>query len=298
MAPKAKISPKKSVQEKKLLLLKKIEENKEVLFGKFTTKVTNVTRKMAWARIFEFARSIEYSMPNDATYEYVRDTIWNNLKRPVTQKLTQLSATGGSPGAHPEFTDVENAVLDIIGRDSAAVVGLPVRETFGIQSEAATSTFSGDFGRHNSPPPNIFESPIRPSSNIFLASTFDDVGETSDSVQPANRFAESEPLASPRLAENLNDISDDRRRKSDDAPTSSSRKKQKKSEQAVFSYKEQLQKIKIEKVKTQISLMQKDELQKDLQNYKLKLEIYEKEIELGINPHKYPLDNEKTSNGQ
>lgn len=131
-----------------------MEENKEILFGKLNQQLSQTKKKnLNLARIFQYAKSIEYPMPEGKMYDYLCDTIWNNLKRPVTNKLIQFSQTGGEPDENPEFTDIENAVLDIIGRHSAATTDLAVRETFDLQSEAATSQVSGDnFNSNDSSP--------------------------------------------------------------------------------------------------------------------------------------------------
>ena len=68
-------------------MLKKIEENKEVLFGKLSPKITKTTKKITWARLFQFAKSIEYKMPEDATYKYRAAAIVIYI---ITRKVQKL----------------------------------------------------------------------------------------------------------------------------------------------------------------------------------------------------------------
>ena len=51
---------------------------------------------------------------------------WDNLKRPARERYLALAQTGA--GGEP-LTELENLVLDVLGRDSAYIVGIANKAT-------------------------------------------------------------------------------------------------------------------------------------------------------------------------
>ena len=58
-------------------------------------------------------------------YTYLRDTTWANLKRATVAKSDENRKTGSSG---KKLTEIDEAVLDIIGKTSATIVGMDVPE--------------------------------------------------------------------------------------------------------------------------------------------------------------------------
>lgn len=64
-------------------------------------------------------------MSAEKDHEHLRDHVWGDLKGRVLEKRDRLSRTG-SQGE--DYTKLEELVLDVVGRESALVEGLPVGE--------------------------------------------------------------------------------------------------------------------------------------------------------------------------
>nr|CAI5829971.1 unnamed protein product [Callosobruchus analis]CAI5854070.1 unnamed protein product [Callosobruchus analis] len=75
----------------------------------------------------EVAKSI-CLLPADKDWTYVRDTIWQNLKKTAMLKIDNAKKTG--TGGMGTLTEVDNMVLEIIGKESPVVCGLGVAESF------------------------------------------------------------------------------------------------------------------------------------------------------------------------
>lgn len=63
-----------------MTLLKAIEEQKDILFGKFSDKLSKVNKDEAWQGVAELARQLSV-MKSHQSVEYFRNTIWQNWRR-------------------------------------------------------------------------------------------------------------------------------------------------------------------------------------------------------------------------
>ena len=90
-------------------LAKSINERKVVLFGPLSPSLTMKTKRKAWEDIVQEMGSIGCVIKN---YTYLRDTIWNNLRRSVMKRWEDCKRTGAE-GC--ELTEYDEIVMDIIG---------------------------------------------------------------------------------------------------------------------------------------------------------------------------------------
>lgn len=65
---------------KKISFLRKILENKDILFGKFSGSLTQNDKQKKWEEIREFAVSIGL-ITNDKNYTFVRNNTWGNIRK-------------------------------------------------------------------------------------------------------------------------------------------------------------------------------------------------------------------------
>ena len=66
------------------------------------------------------------------SYSYLRDAVWPNIKSRTLTKVDKAKKTGAEP---QNFDDIDNLVLEVLGRESASVIGLDVADTVTIPKE-------------------------------------------------------------------------------------------------------------------------------------------------------------------
>lgn len=110
-------------KKQKLMIVRKIGENKDILFGSYSATITKELKTQKWKEIVEYATSIGFK--NNGDWEYFRKTTWGqNWKRRAVEKWEEMNKTGAGGGEEIELTEVDEAILDVIGRESAAIVGI------------------------------------------------------------------------------------------------------------------------------------------------------------------------------
>lgn len=85
--------------------------------------------------IFETLRAHNVELTSKKDWTYFRDVSWPNLRRYSIDKRDRINKTGEGGGTKAKLTEVDELVLDIIGRDSAVVHGLLVEETWQEEAE-------------------------------------------------------------------------------------------------------------------------------------------------------------------
>ncbi|CAG9759995.1 unnamed protein product [Ceutorhynchus assimilis] len=106
--------------EKKISFLQKLREYKEILDGKFSDKVSSEKKQQAWEELLQYAKSIGM-VSESCTKEKLRDTTWGNWKRRAKEKLDKSRQTGSGKVI---LTELDNLVLDILGRNTPGVMGM------------------------------------------------------------------------------------------------------------------------------------------------------------------------------
>lgn len=108
----------------KIMVVQKIGENKETLFGSYSGTVTKQSKEQKWQEILDYAISIGLKHKDD--WKYFRDTTWGqNWKARATKRYREKNRTGAGGGEEIELSRLDEAILDVIGRGSAVFVGIP-----------------------------------------------------------------------------------------------------------------------------------------------------------------------------
>jgi hypothetical protein len=101
-------------------------ERKNVIFGSFSDVAEGgAAKRRAWTEI----QLIMESNGVNRSVEYFRDSYWKNNRLTTMKKVDNGRKTGTGGGPNSKETEVDELVLQIIGKDSPAVVGLPVEES-------------------------------------------------------------------------------------------------------------------------------------------------------------------------
>jgi anti-sigma28 factor (negative regulator of flagellin synthesis) len=105
-------------RDHKLILAKLVRDNKALLLGKHSPLVTNQKKHAKWTEIFNDLKSMGANLKD---VDYLRQTTWDNMVRSTKKKKVNNESTGAAPAT---MTEVDEVILDVIGRDSAALNGL------------------------------------------------------------------------------------------------------------------------------------------------------------------------------
>lgn len=99
----------------KLRVLELIREKKNVLFGSLSPIITNVDKDEAWREITGFA--IDHGLiPSNKESKYIRDIYWQNARKRTMKKIDESKKTGAKGGPNVKLDDLDQIVLDIIGK--------------------------------------------------------------------------------------------------------------------------------------------------------------------------------------
>ena len=85
-----------------------------------------------------FQRLVAHGYTRD--YSFLRDTEWSNIRSRTLVKRDKSRQTGGKVQVMDEL---DNLVLEIIGRESPVVQGLPVRESFSFPNTSTNPILAG-----------------------------------------------------------------------------------------------------------------------------------------------------------
>jgi len=99
-------------------LARLVRENKELLIGKFSPSVTQKARDQKWTEIYQHLTGLGAVVED---VNMLRFTVYPNISKATRRKRDLAKSTGQGP---PIWTELDEIILDIIGRDSAAAVGI------------------------------------------------------------------------------------------------------------------------------------------------------------------------------
>ena len=102
--------------------------------------VPNVTmkrRNSIWDDIGSHLNSLGANIPDS---KWLRDREWDYVKRQTSAKIQKNGCTGAAPQA---YTDLDEVVIDILGRDSANVNGIDIPDMEISFNRSATSVDAG-----------------------------------------------------------------------------------------------------------------------------------------------------------
>ncbi|XP_063226877.1 uncharacterized protein LOC134533317 [Bacillus rossius redtenbacheri] len=114
--------------------LRKILENKDVLFGAFSGTLTKDVKKLCWTEIRDYAVAIGL-VTNDKDYAYIRDSTWPNLRNRTVAKLDRSIKSGAGGDVHSKLDVTDQLIVEIIGRSSPVLRGLGVPDSFEVNQE-------------------------------------------------------------------------------------------------------------------------------------------------------------------
>ncbi|KAI5745387.1 hypothetical protein M8J76_010602 [Diaphorina citri] len=117
-------------KQKKLVLLEKILEKKQILFAPFSDSITHEMKDAAWQEVLLVAQS--QTLVNEGRdWTFVRDKIWSKLKSKALEKRDNARKSGSAGGYSVVLDEVDTKVLEIISADSPTVQGIGLVESYG-----------------------------------------------------------------------------------------------------------------------------------------------------------------------
>lgn len=112
-------------ENQKLFLLNLINDSKTTLFGPFDAVITRETKSSKWNEIAGKYMTVGgFDPTNGNGWKYLRDTVWPNMRQYTVRKMDAFAGSGAAGGN--VMSRVDHAILDIIGKESPAIEGLPV----------------------------------------------------------------------------------------------------------------------------------------------------------------------------
>ena len=109
-------------REQKLILASLVRENKNILMAPGGTAVKARLKKAAWEDVLKKLVSTGAVL----SLKELKDTTWNNLRRQAIKHFQDFQKTGSAGG---KILELDNIVLDVIGRDSSTLNAIDVEET-------------------------------------------------------------------------------------------------------------------------------------------------------------------------
>ncbi|KAB7507651.1 hypothetical protein Anas_03573 [Armadillidium nasatum] len=142
------------------------ETENEILFGSFSATLTKGVRSQAWIEIANFARSVNL-IPRDKKWTYARDVLWQNIKKATMAKRDITTKTGKE--GMGKLTEIDELVLEILGKESPHFYGLGVKEIIpslesanpisGLSNFSSKTSIHHEIGDDNDGFENIDDSP-------------------------------------------------------------------------------------------------------------------------------------------
>lgn len=151
-------------EEQKKVLLKLISDNKSELFAAFSSTVTAATKAEKWAAVLlECRQDHGFDPTNGRGWQYLRDATWPNIKNYVMAKRDKLNQSGAEGGDGARYTEVDNIVLDIIGRETPVMDGLQLTVDPDKREETSTQPKEPSKPSHSTPKARRLE--LQPTSS-------------------------------------------------------------------------------------------------------------------------------------
>ncbi|PSN41065.1 hypothetical protein C0J52_18311 [Blattella germanica] len=113
---------------KKLAVLEVIKDKKEILFGNFNNKLTQADKQAAWTEVLQRAQSLQL-VGADKTWTFARDNLFGLWKCRALAKRDNAKKTGTGGGKSKQPDEVDEAIYDILERDSVVLDGLNLPES-------------------------------------------------------------------------------------------------------------------------------------------------------------------------
>ena len=100
-------------KQQKLLLAQLVKEHKLIVLAPFSSTVTKKVKQEAWEKIRRQLNGVGANIDSAKT---LRDVLWANIRRATLKKVSESKKTGA--GGSGELTELDETVLDVLGRES------------------------------------------------------------------------------------------------------------------------------------------------------------------------------------
>ena len=99
------------------------EIKKTIVLAPFSSTVTKKAKQQAWENILSQINGVGANVDSIKT---LRDVIWANICRSTIKKVSESKKTG--PGGSGQLSELDETVLDILGRESANLEPVKVED--------------------------------------------------------------------------------------------------------------------------------------------------------------------------
>ena len=111
-------------KQQKLLLAQLVRDHKAIVLAPFSSTVTKKAKQESWETIRSQLNGIGANIDSAKT---LTDVLWANIRRSTVEKVTDSKKTGA--GGSGELTELDETVLDVLGRKSANIELLKVEDS-------------------------------------------------------------------------------------------------------------------------------------------------------------------------
>uniref|UniRef100_A0A914WBC0 Regulatory protein zeste n=1 Tax=Plectus sambesii TaxID=2011161 RepID=A0A914WBC0_9BILA len=111
---------KQGVLQEKLEFLRKVLENKDVLFGSFSPTLSAKDKEATWRRVRDELLAAGSNLASANDWKALSNTVWQNARRSTIAKIDSQARTGApgpiETGQIDNWNEVDSIVYDILGR--------------------------------------------------------------------------------------------------------------------------------------------------------------------------------------
>ena len=122
-------------KQQKLLLAQLVRDHKMIVLVPFSSKVMKKAKQEEWETILTQSNGVGANIDSAKT---LRDVLWANIHCSTLKKVTESKKTGS--GGSGELTELDETVLDILGRESAKIEPVKVEDSDIVFGEEITVT--------------------------------------------------------------------------------------------------------------------------------------------------------------
>ena len=109
-------------KQQKLLLAQLVRDHKMIVLAPFSSTVTKAKQE-AWEKIRTQLNGVDANIDSAKT---LGDVLWANIRRGTLKKVSDSKKTG--EGGSGELTELDETVLDVLGRESANIEPVKVAD--------------------------------------------------------------------------------------------------------------------------------------------------------------------------
>ena len=111
-------------KQQKLLLAQLVKEHKMIVLAPFSSTVTKKVKQESWEKIQKQLNGVGANIDSAKT---LRDVLWVNIRKATLTKVIESKKTGA--GGSGELTELDETVLDVLGRENANIEPMKVEDS-------------------------------------------------------------------------------------------------------------------------------------------------------------------------